>query len=241
MKVLRYLFLLTVAIGLVIATGCGGSPPPEETAAPATEAEPPAEAPVEEAPAEAPAEEPAVVPEKKAEPQAKKSAPAGNPVVAMETSKGTMKIELYPDRSPITVANFLQYADDGHFSGTIFHRVIKGFMIQGGGYQADMSEKPVRPPIKNESKNGLANLRGTISMATTADPDSGTSQFFINLVTNTALNAGERNEFGHTVFGKVIEGMDVLDAIGSVQTGAGNAPVEPVIIKSVRRVTPSAS
>jgi cyclophilin family peptidyl-prolyl cis-trans isomerase len=234
----------------LIAAGCGGStPPPEEKTAPETKAEPATPPPTEEAPAEQPAEkkeEPPPAPEKKAEPQAKKSAPAGNPVVAMETSKGTMKIELYPDKAPETVANFLRYVDDGFYNGTIFHRVIKGFMIQGGGMTPDMNEKPTRAPIKNESANALANLRGTIAMARTGDPHSATSQFFINHVTNLGLNRDQYQDgWGYCVFGKVIDGLDVLDAIATVPTGNKgeykNVPVEPVVIKSVRRASASAS
>lgn len=247
MKALRFLFLLTLAIGALIATGCGGSPPPEDASAPEEKAEPAAEAPAEEAPNDAvEKEEAAPPPEKKAEPQAKKkSAPAGNPVVVMETSKGTMKIELYPDKAPETVANFLRYVDDGFYDGTIFHRVIPRFMIQGGGMLPDMTEKPTRDPIKNESANGLSNNRGTLAMARTGDPHSATSQFFINHITNVALNRGERDEWGYAVFGKVTEGLDVLDAIAQVPTGnkAGhrNVPNEPVVIKSVRRASASAS
>jgi peptidyl-prolyl cis-trans isomerase A (cyclophilin A) len=246
MKALRFLFLLTLALGLLIATGCGGSaPPPEEKTAPETKAEP-ATPPAEQPPAEQPPEEQeaAPAPEKKA-PQAKKSAPAGNPVVVMETSKGTMKIELYPDKAPETVANFLRYVDDGFYNGTIFHRVIKGFMIQGGGMTPDMSEKPTRAPIKNESANGLANLRGTLAMARSGDPHSATSQFFINHVTNISLNRGQQNEWGYCVFGKVIDGIDVMDAIAAVPTGNKeeyrNVPLEPVVIKSVRRASASTS
>ena len=246
MKALRFLFLLTLAIGLLIATGCGGSPPPpEDKAAPETEAEPP---PAEMPPAEEPVEkeEAAPAPEKKAEPQAKKSAPAGNPVVALETSKGTIKIELYPDKAPETVANFLRYVDDGFYSGTIFHRVMKGFMIQGGGMTADMNEKMSRAPIKNESANGLGNLRGTIAMARTGDPHSASSQFYINHVTNQGLNKAQAQDgWGYCVFGKVIEGMEVVDAIAEVATGNSgqhsNVPVEPVTIKSARRFSASAS
>lgn len=248
MKVLRFLFLLTLAIGLLIATGCGGSaPPPEEKAEPETKAEP-APPPAAEPPAEAPVEkqEPAPVPEKKAAPQAKKAAPAGNPVVALETSKGTIKIELYPDKAPETVANFLRYVDDGFYNGTTFHRVRKGFMIQGGGMTADMSEKTTRAPIKNESANGLTNLRGTIAMARTNEPHSASSQFFINHVTNGFLDrANAADGWGYAVFGKVIEGIEVVDAIAVVQTGnkGGHAdvPIEPVTIKSARRVSASTS
>lgn len=250
MKALRLLFVLTLVIGLLIATGCGGSaPPPEEKAAPETKAEPATPPPAEPPPAEAPAEkkeEAAPAPEKKAAPQAKKSAPAGNPVVALETSKGTIKIELYPDKAPETVANFLRYVDDGFYNGTTFHRVRKGFMIQGGGMTADMNEKTTRAPIKNESANGLANLRGTIAMARTSEPHSASSQFFINHVTNGFLDrANATDGWGYCVFGKVIEGIEVVDAIAVVQTGnkSGHAdvPVDPVTIKSARRVSASAS
>lgn len=246
MRVQRFLFVLIVAIGLLIATGCGGSPPPEEQA-PEKTAEPAAEAPAETPPAEpVEKEEPAPPPEKKAEPQAKQAAPAGNPVVAMETSKGTIKIEVYPDKAPETVANFLRYVDDGFYNGTIFHRVKPNFMIQGGGMTPDMTEKQTRAPIKNESANGLANLRGTIAMARTPDPHSASSQFFINHRTNGFLNRDSAQDgWGYCVFGKVTEGMDVVDAIAAVPTGnkAGHAdvPVEPVVIKSVKRVSPSAS
>jgi cyclophilin family peptidyl-prolyl cis-trans isomerase len=249
MKALRLLFLLTFALGVLIATGCGSTPPPEEKKTePQAKVEPATPPPAEQPPAEAPAEkkeEPAPAPEKKAAPQAKKSAPAGNPVVVMETSKGTIKIELYPDKAPETVANFLRYVDDGFYNGTIFHRVIKGFMIQGGGMTPDMNEKMTRAPIKNESANGLANLRGTIAMARTGDPHSATSQFFINHVTNIPLNRGERDEWGYCVFGKVVDGIGVVDAITEVPTGTKgehrNVPKEPVVIKSVRRAAASAS
>ncbi len=249
MKALRFLFLLIPVLGLLIASGCGGSPPPpEEKAPPETKAEPATPPPAEEAPAEAPAEKKEAPPaaEKKAEPQSKKAEPAGNPVVAMETSKGTIKIELYPDKAPETVANFLRYVDDGFYNGTIFHRVIKRFMIQGGGLTPDMNEKATRGPIKNESANGLANLRGTIAMARTADPHSATSQFFINHVNNSGtLDRGARDEWGYCVFGKVIDGLDVVDAIAEVPTGNkgqySNVPLDPVVIKSVRRVSASAT
>jgi cyclophilin family peptidyl-prolyl cis-trans isomerase len=247
MKALRFLFLSTVVLGLLIAAGCGGSPPPEEKTAPETKAEP-APPPAEQAPAEAPVEkeEAAPAPEKKAEPQAKKAAPAGNPIVVMETSKGTMKIELYADKAPETVANFLRYVDDGFYNGTIFHRVIKSFMIQGGGMTADMNEKATRAPIKNESANGLTNLRGTLAMARTAEPHSASSQFFINHKDNGFLNRDQaRDGWGYCVFGKVIDGLDVVDAIAEVPTGNNggnsNVPIEPVVIKSVRRASASAS
>src|SRR5262249_51075093 len=146
--------------------------------------------------------------------------PAGpNPVVVMETSMGTVKMELFESKAPITVKNFLQYVDDKHYDDTIFHRVIKGFMIQGGGMTATMKEKPGRPPIKNESFNGLPNERGTMAMARTPIADSATAQFFINVVDNAFLdraNAGDG--VGYCVFGRVTEGMDVVDKIRAVPT-----------------------
>ncbi|HRD01688.1 MAG TPA: peptidylprolyl isomerase [Candidatus Saccharicenans sp.] len=168
---------------------------------------------------------------------------AANPKVLMKTSRGDIVIELYPDKAPVTVENFLAYVDNKFYDGTIFHRVIKGFMIQGGGLTSDMKEKAAkRPPIKNEADNGLKNLRGTIAMARTADINSATSQFFINLVDNTFLDhvPGDPAKFGYAVFGKVTQGMDVVDAIANVQTSAKgmhrDVPVEPVVIISVSRV-----
>lgn len=167
---------------------------------------------------------------------------AGNPVIIIETSKGTIKAELWPDKAPGTVANFLTYTDEKFFDGLIFHRVINGFMIQGGGFSATMAQKnTTHAPIKNEASAAAANKRGTLAMARTAQVDSATAQFFINLVDNGFLD--HRNEtaqgFGYCVFGKVTEGLDVVDAIAQVKTGnkAGfdDVPVETVLIKSVRR------
>jgi len=179
-----------------------------------------------------------------------------NPVVVMETSKGTIKIELFADKSPITVKNFLTYVDDKFYDGTIFHRVIKNFMIQGGGFEPGPVEKEkTKPPIKNESTNGVSNERGTIAMARTGDPDSATSQFYINVEDNNGqgrikqqnLDAA-RGRSGYAVFGQVIEGMDVVDKIREVETETkittfpggkkgpmGDVPVEDVVIKSIRR------
>jgi cyclophilin family peptidyl-prolyl cis-trans isomerase len=158
-----------------------------------------------------------------------------NPVVVMETSKGTIKIELFANKAPLTVKNFLQYVEDKHYDGVIFHRVISDFMIQGGGFNTDMKEKPTRPAIKNESDNGLANLRGTLAMARTNKPDSATAQFYINVKDNNFLDkANAKDGVGYCVFGRVIEGLDVVDMIRNVQTGAGDVPVEQVVIKSVR-------
>ena len=143
-----------------------------------------------------------------------------NPVVLLETTSGDILIELYPDKAPETVANFLKYVDNGFYNNTIFHRVIPGFMIQGGGLTARMQQKDTEAPIKNEADNGLKNDRGTIAMARTMDPHSATAQFFINLVDNDFLNfqAPSGNGWGYCVFGKVTEGMDVVDKIAKVKT-----------------------
>ena len=163
----------------------------------------------------------------------------GNPVVIMSTSKGDIKIELFKDKAPISVENFLSYAGDGYYDGTIFHRVIPNFMVQGGGFTPDFSQKPTKSPIKNEAKNGLKNERGTLAMARTQVVDSATSQFFINLADNSFLDNGVR-DYGYAVFAKVIGGMDVVDAIAAVETGNngmyGDVPQEEVIIKSVKVV-----
>ncbi len=162
-----------------------------------------------------------------------------NPVVALETSSGPIKIELYEDKAPITVKNFLTYVNDKHYDGVVFHRVIPGFMIQGGGFEPGMKEKKTRATIKNESTNGLANERGTIAMARTNVPDSASAQFFINLKDNGFLNRSEsRDGVGYCVFGKVTEGMDTVDKIAGVRTGNrgphGDVPVEDVKIKSAK-------
>jgi cyclophilin family peptidyl-prolyl cis-trans isomerase len=163
------------------------------------------------------------------------AAQAANPVIVMETNKGDIKIELYEDKSPITVKNFLQYVDDKHFDGLIFHRVISNFMIQGGGYDVDQKERKTRDPIKNESGNGVPNNRGYIAMARTRILDSATSQFYINVKDNPDLDKGQ-----YCAFGKVIDGMDVVDKIKDVPTGAKgrfdeDCPKEDVVIKKVRR------
>ncbi|MGZ8448491.1 MAG: peptidylprolyl isomerase [Candidatus Deferrimicrobiaceae bacterium] len=146
----------------------------------------------------------------------------GNPVVLLETSKGKIKVELYPEKAPVSAKNFLAYVKEGHYDGLIFHRVIREFMIQGGGFTKEMRERqPVHPPIKNEAGNGLRNDRGTIAMARTGVVDSATAQFFINVVNNDFLNHVDETPrgFGYAVFGKVIEGMDVVDKIRAVPTG----------------------
>jgi cyclophilin family peptidyl-prolyl cis-trans isomerase len=162
-----------------------------------------------------------------------------NPVVVMDTSMGKIEIELYPDKAPITVNNFLSYVDKKFYDGTIFHRVIGNFMIQGGGFEPGMREKETQAPIKNESSNGLSNKRGTIAMARTPQPNSATAQFFINVEDNEALDkAKSRDGVGYCVFGKVSQGMDVVDKIRRVKTtgkaGHQDVPAEDVIIKSVR-------
>ena len=159
-----------------------------------------------------------------------------NPQVTIHTNHGDIRLELYPQAAPKTVANFLQYANDGFYNGTIFHRVISHFMIQGGGMTADMNKKTTRDPVPNEADNGLKNKRGTIAMARTNDVDSATSQFFINVEVNGALNHQSKansREWGYTVFGKVIDGMDVVDDIRFVPTGRGDVPDEVVLIESV--------
>lgn len=160
---------------------------------------------------------------------------AENPQVTIHTNHGDIRLELFPQAAPISVANFLQYANDGFYDGTIFHRVISHFMIQGGGITPDMQRKPTREPITNEATNGLKNRRGTIAMARTNDEHSATSQFFINVEVNGALNhksMADSREWGYTVFGKVIDGMDVVDDIRFVPT-TNDVPDEVVLIESV--------
>src|SRR6185503_5423638 len=164
-------------------------------------------------------------------------AAAADPQVDVKTSLGTFRIELYPAKAPKSVENFLQYVKSGHYNGTIFHRVIPGFMVQGGGMTADMSQKPTRAPIPIESKNGLKNDVGTLAMARTSDPNSATAQFFINVNKNDFLNYPGQDGNGYTVFGKVVDGMDVVNKITSVPTGNKgmhqNVPTKPVVIESM--------
>jgi len=168
---------------------------------------------------------------------------ADNPKVRMETSKGTITLELYPDKAPKTVENFLTYVDEGVYDGTIFHRVIKDFMIQGGGFTEDMQKKPTHDPILNEADNGLKNDRGTIAMARTGDPHSATAQFFINHKDNDFLNHTGKNTrgWGYAVFGKVTDGMEVVDEIAAVPTGAKgpfptDVPQTTIVIEKVSRI-----
>lgn len=164
------------------------------------------------------------------------------PRVVLETSLGKITIELYPDKAPLTVANFLNYVESGFYNDTIFHRVIPGFMIQGGGFTVDMEQKPTQAPIKNEADNGLKNTKGTIAMARTQIVDSATAQFFINTVTNPHLDHQTKSPagYGYCVFGQVIEGMDVVAQIEKVETGRfgyfSDVPTEPVVIMSAKRV-----
>jgi cyclophilin family peptidyl-prolyl cis-trans isomerase len=168
------------------------------------------------------------------------SAKPANPVVVMNTSEGLIRIELWPAKAPATVKNFLQYVDEGFYNGTIFHRVIDGFMIQGGGFTPDMSQKPAHSPVKNEASADLKNDRGTIAMARTNVVDSATAQFFINVADNAFLNHRDNSAsgFGYAVFGKVVSGMDVVDKIKGIATKRSghfdDVPAKPVIIESVK-------
>jgi len=174
---------------------------------------------------------------------------APNPRVLMKTSDGDITIELFADKAPVTVQNFLQYAEEGYYDGTVFHRVISNFMIQGGGFTAALEEKPTREPIINESRNKLHNTRGTLAMARTSDPDSATAQFFINQRSNLRLDWSPGKD-GYAVFGEVIDGMQVVDIIALSDTGSAQAqttrgpavfqdvPVKPVVILSVSRLSP---
>ncbi|GIZ52626.1 peptidylprolyl isomerase [Noviherbaspirillum aridicola] len=161
---------------------------------------------------------------------------ADNPRVSMKTNMGEIVMELYPEKAPKSVANFLQYVKNGHYNGTIFHRVMDGFMIQGGGFDKDMAQKPTSAPIENEAKNGLKNEPLTVAMARTSNPHSATAQFFINVGDNQFLNYPGQDGWGYAVFGKVIKGADVVDKIRSVKTGNKgmhqNVPLQPVVIES---------
>jgi peptidyl-prolyl cis-trans isomerase B (cyclophilin B) len=167
--------------------------------------------------------------------------PEQNPTAVMKTNKGEIRVELFADKAPKTVENFLTYVDEGFFDGTIFHRVIPGFMVQGGGFTPDMQQKSTHAPIKNEADNGVKNTRGTLAMARTNVVDSATAQFFINVADNDFLNHRSKSPdgYGYAVFGRVIDGMEVVDKIVAVQTGRSgphsDVPVEPVIIESIKR------
>jgi len=253
MNRLRLLPLVALTTILMFWVGCGSDTPPEEAAAPepaetAKVEEPPAAEPPAAAPEPEP--EPAPAPAPKVAPKPKPKAPS-LPIVALETSKGTIKLELYPDKAPKTVENFLAYVDSGFYSGTVFHRVIPTFMIQGGGMTPELEKKATRDPITNEAQNGLKNDRGTIAMARTFMPHSATAQFFINHKDNAMLNNSPQNGWGYAVFGKVVEGMDVVDAIAAAETTTKTAPAadgepampmsdvpkETILIKSAKRVS----
>jgi cyclophilin family peptidyl-prolyl cis-trans isomerase len=160
-------------------------------------------------------------------------------MIRFETTLGNFTVELFGDKAPVSAENFLKYVDEGFFDGTVFHRIVPGFVIQGGGFTEDMSQKKNHPPIKNEADNGVKNTRGTLSMARTNDINSATSQFFVNLKDNDFLD-NSRGNFGYAVFGKVTEGMDVIDKIAAVKTGRRkgfeDVPLDPVVMTSVRRV-----
>jgi peptidyl-prolyl cis-trans isomerase A (cyclophilin A) len=159
-------------------------------------------------------------------------------MIRFETTLGNFTVDLFEKEAPVSAGNFLRYIDDGFFDATIFHRIVPGFVIQGGGFTEDMTQKSTHPPIKNEADNGLKNERGTLSMARTNDINSATSQFFVNLKDNEFLDH-KRGNFGYAVFGRVTEGMDVIDKIAAVETGRRrgfeDVPIEPVIMTSVRR------
>ncbi len=167
----------------------------------------------------------------------------GAPVVLMRTSVGDIQIEFYPQEAPESVDNFIRYVEDGHFDGTIFHRVVRGFVIQGGGFTAEMEEKDTREPIPNEAQNGLRNMRGTLSMARTSDPHSATSQFFVNTKDNAILDhtATDMRGWGYAVFGKVISGMDAVDRIEASpvvsRAGHNDVPETPIVVESAAVVS----
>ncbi len=177
---------------------------------------------------------------------AQTSADEVNPRVLMQTSKGDIVIELYPQKAPKSVANFLQYVDDGFYNETIFHRVIDGFMIQGGGFTPEMEKKPTRAPIPNEADNMLRNKVGTIAMARTGNPHSATAQFFINVANNSSLDFREKTPraWGYAVFGRVVKGMDVVKAIKGVATGSRgpyrDVPKQPILIRKASRLNSNA-
>ena len=172
------------------------------------------------------------------------SALAANPMVELKTNQGDIVVEVFADKAPKSADNFIQYVKDGFYNGTVFHRVIDGFMIQGGGFDADMKQKSTRAPIENEARNGLRNEVGTLAMARTADPHSASSQFFINLVANTALDYPSRDGWGYAVFGKVVKGLEVVESIAKQPTANRgfhqNVPVEAVIVNSARVLEASA-
>ncbi len=221
---MRLMNTLLVGVVLVCGLGAAGAQPPAETKAPAKEA--PKDQPAQAEPAKKDDSKPAPVEDKTVQ-------------VKMTTSMGDIVIELNETKAPISTRNFLNYVDKGAYNGTIFHRVMDNFMIQGGGFGPDMKQRPTDPPIKNEWQNGLRNAKYTVAMARTAVADSATSQFFINVVDNPGLDAA-RDGAAYAVFGKVVAGTDVVDKIKAVKTGTKgghqNVPLEPVTIQTVTRV-----
>ncbi len=232
MRSTRFVWLAASLVLVVLAAGCGGggdAPAEQETEG----AVPPPEAPEEESAEEAGTES--------VEDEGGTDIPMGSsPVVEMRTNVGTIAIELYPDKAPGTVDNFVSYVRGGFYDGTIFHRVVPGFVIQGGGFTADMLKKDTEPPIENEADNGVRNLRGTICMARTNDPHSATSQFFINLKDNPPLDFRDRSMqgWGYAVFGNVIEGLDIVDLIAGTPTTSRDqyqgVPVDAIVIESAQ-------
>ncbi len=226
-------FGIIFVAALLTAAGCYQETP--ATPQPRTPAEPAEKAPAPKAAAEKPGPpQPAAAQQPTTRPTTTQAAAASNRVV-IDTNFGKITVELDPEKAPITVKNFLAYVDEKFYDGTIFHRIIPTFMIQGGGMEPGMRQKPTKPPIRNEANNGLKNVRGTIAMARTNAPHSATSQFFINVVDNPFLDYPGRDGWGYCVFGKVVEGMDVADKIKNVPTGPGDVPQQEVLIKSIRR------
>ena len=232
----RFVWLLACVLLIALAAGCGGGEP-------AAELETEAAAPAPVAPGDSAEEVGLEVAEEDLEDGGFDIATGVYPVVEMRTNVGTMALELYPDKAPKTVDNFLSYVRGGFYDGTIFHRVVPGFVIQGGGFTADMIKKDTEPPIENEADNGLLNLRGAICMARTDDPQSATSQFFINTKDNPVLDFRERSPrgWGYAVFGKLVEGIEVLDKIESAPTtgrdGYQDVPVDVIVIESARIIS----
>jgi cyclophilin family peptidyl-prolyl cis-trans isomerase len=176
---------------------------------------------------------------------AEEAVPAGNPTAIIHTNMGDIQLELFADKAPVSTANFVNYANGSFYNDTVFHRVISNFMIQGGGFTADMKQKPTAPPITNEADNGLSNIRGTVAMARTNDPNSATAQFFINVQDNSPLDHRGKSDsraWGYAVFGKVTSGMDVVDQIRKVETKSlppySDVPVVPVVIERVQIINP---
>ena len=234
MMQIKTLLAVAVTVSLMLAVGCSNDQPAGQNGDGGGKTNP----------KPTPTTKPAPTPTPKPAPTPTPTpTPAGNPVVIIETSMGTITAELWADKAPITVKNFLRYTDEKHFDGLIWHRVMKGFMIQGGGFDATMRQRTVHDPIKNEATADKKNDRGTLAMARTGVVDSATAQFFINLKNNDFLDNGFVNRgvrsFGYCAFGKVTEGMDVVDKIGAVAVanagGHQAVPTTPVLIKSIRR------